>query len=487
MSKAVDDLVARARPNDRVWLLLHVILGDDNVAAEAWHSWWSTGPSPEPSLAEQRLLPSVSQRLSLLEIVGGLPPLVSVARRNTYLINQARLKAVRPLLEQILPAMPVMILKGGARIAVDAQAMHLRSVRDLDLLLPQDHLSEALEIAIANGYRSVSGLLPGPVKSRALAPLFEAGSRRHDYMELDFHAVPLRFGRLGNHDDGLWRRAIDAKLAGLPVKVPSVTDRLLHAVAHGLVADNDKPADWLVDSVIALRDPSFDVAIATEEIAARRLGLPMKIATSLLDELGVAVPRPIVDACGRDLRGLLFRHEMAASLKPGNRQTLMDRVLLNGAEWRRSFGSRQRIVSWKTAWLAKPSVKHPGSGWNCFVEGRANLSIEAPKDNCLVLRFACPDTSLEGSSFDVLLDGVWIGRARFRLTHLLAPWPVPSWQVRMSYRLPQGRKVQSRALLTIVALDRKKAPTASAPGSLRVSVEMTRRSQTPLRSRYPRR
>ena len=471
MKTMIADLTEQARPSMQVWHLLRVIVGDDAVAIAAWREWSTARARSEPSLAELRLLPSVSQRIARLGVAGGLPVELSVARRNTFLVNQARLKAARPLLEKLLPAMPVMILKGGARIASNPAAMHLRSIRDLDLLLPSQHLADALDIAIAEGYRSVNGLLPGAVKSRALAPLFEAGARRHDYMELDFHAVPLRFGRLGNHDAGLWKRALNATLLGLPVKVPSVTDRFLHAIAHGLVADNDKPVDWVVDSVIALGDPAFDAVVAADEIVSRRLGLPIKIAISLLGELGVSVPAQIDNACGHDLRRPLFRREMAASLKPGNKQSLMDRVLLNGAEWRRSFGSRQRIRSWKTAWLATPSSRRPAPNWIRFVNGRAEFSIDRPKDNRITLRFACPADRIEGSSYDVLLDGIWIGRARFRMTRLLSALPVPSWQVRMAFRLPSQSTIPTSARLTIVALDQQKAPTGNVSESLRVAVD----------------
>lgn len=444
---------------------------DDTIAAVAWRGWMAARGESPLSPAELRLLPSVAQRLMRFCNSFDLPDEIVIARRDTFVANQARLVAARALLERLCTAMPVMLLKGGARIAADPTAAHLRVIRDIDLLFLPEHLTRALEIAVAAGYRSVNGFLPGTVKSRPLAPLFIAGERKPDHMELDFHAVPLRFGRLGYHDTDLWQRAIDANLVGLPVKIPSTSDRFVHAIAHGLVADDDKPADWMLDSFIALRDPAFDAQVVASEILRRRLGLPVAVAAGLFDELGIAMPNSVLAACNRDLSHPLFRREFAATVKPRRLQTLVDRVLLNVAEWHRSVRWRRRIISWKTSWIMAPSLRRPGTDWTEFTMGRAELSVNNVNDGRLTLRFTGVARRLKRPSFDILLEDLWIGRVRFRLAHRLALRPPPSWKVQMTFRHPAERNLPNPARLTVVALDEQKAPTASAPHDIRVIAE----------------
>ena len=444
---------------------------DDAAATVAWRGWVAARGECPLSAGELRLLPSVAQRLKQLCISPDQPNEIVAARRNTFITNQARLTAARPLLEQLCSAMPVMLLKGGARIAADPMAIELRVIRDIDLLFMPEHLTSALEIAVAAGYRSVNGMLPGTVKSRPLAPLFIAGERKPDHLELDFHAVPLRFGRLGYFDTDLWQRAIDANLVGLPVKIPSTSDRFLHAVAHGLVADDDKPADWMLDSIIALQDPAFDVHVVAREILLRRLGLPVAVAAALLKELSITMPTSVLAACNRDLSHPLFRRELAATMKPRRSQTLVDRVLLNVAEWHRSLRWRRRIRSWKTSWIVTPSLRRPGTDWTEFVAGRAELSINGVNEGRITLRFTGVARHFKRPSFDILLEGLWIGRVRFRWAHRLALLPPPSWSVRMTFRHPAGSKLPNPARLTVVALDQQKEPTTRAPYDIRVIAE----------------
>lgn len=470
--KTLLDLVEQARPAEATCQLLRVITLEDDAAAAAWRMWIAdkaAGGDAAPSPTEDRLLPSVAARLTQLGIASELPAEVVAARRTTFVSNQTRLTAVRPLLQRLFTAMPAMLLKGGARIAAE-QAVHLRVVRDIDLLFKPEDLIRALEIAVACGYRSVSGLLPGPVKSRALAPLFAAGERRVGYLEVDFHAVPLRFGRLGYHDADLWQRAVDAKFLDLPAKIPSPSDRFVQAIAHGLVADIDAPADWVVDAVAAMRDATFDPQVVGNEIKRRRLGVPVSVAATLLEELGVAVPSAIVAACQPDLASPLFRRELAATMRSRQSQTLVDRALLIGAELLRSMRRRGSIKSWKTNWMAVPSLRPAQASWAALVDGRAVMPVDGSKGR-LTIRFAGVPGSVERPSFDILLAGLWIGRVRFRWTHRLMLRPPPSWRARIAYRFPAGVSMPESAELTVVALDAEKQPSTSPPDGIKIFAE----------------
>jgi hypothetical protein len=368
-----------------------------------------------------------------------------------------------------------MLLKGGARIAANPKDEHLRVIRDIDLLFKPEDLSRALEIAIGAGYRSVSGLLPGLVKSRALAPVFAAGEVRLNDIEVDFHAVPLRLGQTGYHDTELWQCAVDGRLLGLAVKVPSAADRFVQAIAHGLVADDDKPADWIVDAAVALRDPLFDAQVAAREIRRRRLGLPVAVASALLGELGIEVSEVIVAACKGDVSNALYRWEFAATLKPTRAQTLIERGFVFGAELHRSFFVRARNPTWKTSWLAVPALQQKGNDWSVFVAGRATLTVDGIGGDHLTVRFTGIPREPQRPSFDILLENIWIGRVRFRWLHRLVPYWPRSWRAGMTFRLPAGMARPNPARFTIIALDEQKMPTRNGGDGMSVTIENARR------------
>ena len=474
LSKYLSGLTKLARPEEPTWLLLRVAIGGDADAALAWSQWTDTKTTIEPSKAAVRLMPSVAERLTRLGIACSPPDAVATARRNTFLSNHSRLTAARPLIERLSAEMPVMLLKGGARIAANPKDLHLRVIRDVDLLFRPEDLARALEIAMDSGYRSISGVLPGPVKSRPLAPLFFAGEGKSAYMELDFHSAPLRFGRLGSYDAGLWQRAVDADILGVPVKIPSGSDRFLQAIAHGLVFDDDRPADWIVDSYLALQDPSFDAHVVADEARRRRIGLPVLVAASLLNELGTVVPTPILSANKRDLSNPLYRRELAASMKPMRARTLLDRAFVIGAELHRSWREMAHIPSWKTSWLATPSLRRKQSSWSRFANGRATIAVSG-MGPALTVRLAGVPPGLKRPSFDVLLEDKWIGRIRFRLAYRFAPVSPASWRVRMTFRYPSRKDLPDPARLTVVALDENKTPTTSLPDGMSLTIEPARK------------
>lgn len=477
ISQILERLVAQSRPQSRTWLLLKVIAIDALAATEAWHAWLSRCDPETISPAEMRLLPAVAQKLERIGVKSGLPDMVRRARRETFIANQTRLIAVRPLLERLSSAMPVMVLKGGARIATDTAAAELRVIRDIDLLLRPEHLEGALEIAIATGYRSVGGRLPGPSKSTPLAPLYVAGKREPGYLEVDVHAAPLDFGRQGDFDQELWARAVDGELAGIPVKVPSAPDRFLHAAAHGLMADDDSPADWIIDSLVAVEHPGFDEQIVAGEVLRRRIGIPVAIAVNVLHDLGRKPSRAIQDACKADLSNPLLRWEFATAVRPHRSQTLVDKVIKLSSERYRTARARRRTTTWKTAWPARPSTKRPTTDWKPVTCGRADIQIHGNPGSLLKIwvsgipRGPGIPRDLRRPIYDILLNGFWIGRAFVRPSKKAPMISPPSWRISMRFRKPLGQEIADPSCLTLVLLDGDKEPSSASGQSMAITAE----------------
>jgi hypothetical protein len=477
MTTSFESLFQAARPPYRVELLLKVVAGDDRSALAAWQEWRGEHTIADANGAEQRLLSTVGQRLSNLAIDASDKAALASAKRQVWISNQLRLRAHAWIFRRLADAgFPMMLLKGGARIAGDG-AMQTRVVRDIDVLFPSEHLSEAIDILIAMGLRSVNGRLPGMVKSQPFAPVRLVEQRPADYLEIDVHSVPLRLGQRGDWDSELWQRGERVEFMGIPVTVPSVSDRYVHAIAHGLVADEDSPADWAVDAFFALRDKRFDPATVAAEIRHRRIGVPLAIgSTYLRDVLNVDVPEIVFEVCRRDVASSLYRQEMAATMVLGRERVAPQRLLVGIAEWFRSASQARPARTWKTAWLLRPSLLTPKATWAPFIDGKAELPLQSgmgSRIGRMTVFFSGSDICSVGRSFDLLIDGAWIGRLRVRVVDFLRPLSLHTLRATFRYRLPSALVRPGPARLTVVALDDQKMPSNRPLPGIRVAAEIT--------------
>jgi hypothetical protein len=473
----LDRLTRAVRPPHAVELLLKVIIAPEEVARPAWREWSAARTIAAASTAEWRLLGAAGRRMLALGAEPAEQAALASIKRDIWRQNQLRISRHSIILRRLAElGLPTMVLKGGARISGEPGAAETRFVRDIDLLFPPDRLVEALAALIGMGLRSVNGRLPGMVKSQAFAPIHPAGPRPPDYLEIDVHSVPLRLGQRADNESGLWQRARPAELGGVSVLIPSASDRYVQAIAHGLVADDDAPFDWVVDAWMALRQDEFDPAIVASEIDSRRLGVPLAAGSALLrDVLGADVPGTILDACRRDVANPLYRLEMTGILKRGRERTLGDRLAAGVAEWFRSAERDRSARSWKTAWILRPTFQRPASGWTEFSKGTASLALppEARRQRGkirLFLRWAGEKEA--DRSFDLLIDGIWIGRLRLRAARLLTFAPRRAWRADVAYRFPEGRSEADQATLRIIALDDRKMPAEVALPGLRIAGEL---------------
>lgn len=458
--------------------LLRIITAPGPEAMAAWRQWRKDHMIADASPRQWRLLSAVGRKLLDSEIDPDDQNALAAIKREIWRDNQLRVRLNAPVLQSLHDAgIPFMVLKGGARMACEAGAMETRYARDIDILLPPEHLTDGIDVLIGMGLRSVTGHLPGKVKSRAFARLHPPGQRGLGYVEIDVHSGLLNFGRRAHLERELWLRRMPGTLGGVPVAVPSPADRFVHAIAHGLLADVDAPADWIVDAFAALRDPAFRPEIVVEEIKKRRVGVPLAIGCLFLRrDLDVTVPRDVMEACTQDVSSLIYRMEMNSFLKPHRKRTPVDRLFAALAERQRTRGREPAARMRNTSWLFKPSLRAPELNWVPFQDGRAKLTLpphSGKNGGQLRIFLQCPNEALGRHSFDVVLDGVWIGRARLRMAQLLKVMPHRALCTTLSYQLPSNRAKTDGETLQIVALD-DKAPSADPLPGLRAGAMVER-------------
>jgi hypothetical protein len=87
--------------------------------------------------------------------------------------------------------------------------------------------------------------------------------------------------------------------------------------------------------------------------------------------------------------------------------------------------------------------------------------------------------AVEDRSFDLLIDGIWIGRLRVRIVDLLRPLSLHTLRTTFHYRLPSALVRPGPATLTVVALDEQKMPSKRPLPGIGVAAEIPGETAAP--------
>ena len=408
-------------------LLLRVYYSPVEQARDAWHKWLSFHSIDSATWAEVRLLAAIAQRIQIIEPGSSQQPLLEGVRRFVWARNQLRLDRSMPVIDILSNAnIPVMILKGVARIAGNPAVTAARFVRDIDIMIEAQRLDEACDVLITNGWRPVNGILPGISRAEPFAQLLpECDGRNNIFSEdihVDIHRSAIHYGRSGTFDDIFWTRCHDAFLRGRRVKIPASTDQFLQAIVHGTIGDVNRPVDWVIDALDAKAATDFNWDIFTEEVRRRRAGAAVKPGLDYLAcEFGLEIPENLRNIIRRDQRNLLFRTEVLVYWRMKENKVPHGSKIRRLVEWFRSRHVLYRPAKVrKTLWQADAvSNMHHIDTVTDLVPGSMPViefnTILRDRENRLTV-----DVTLEGAKepviyFDLLLDEIWFGRLKLDL------------------------------------------------------------------------
>ena len=275
------------------WLLKAALLPEAQ-ALEAWRAWSSTVLSYDLPRGELRLLALLAGRMQALKIDPALEPQLLAIRDQLRARSRATLDAALPLLASLAQAnVPLLLLKGSARHALDPAVE--RPLKDIDVLVPVERSAEAVDLALAEGWR-LEGRQP-ILRNRDPIAGAHAWSLHRDGSEVDLHHFSNNLNRLVGDDDALWARALPAALHGVPVRVPAPEDRLLLSLVHGARYGPDRVSEWAVDACDVIDDGRIDWRLFTQEARRRRIHAPLYAGLVYLrDQLGRAAPSDVFAA-----------------------------------------------------------------------------------------------------------------------------------------------------------------------------------------------
>lgn len=281
-----------AWPQGGLDLLLRAVIGSDPVMAlAAARQWFITQDIDTAGFAEHRLLMAVAARFG--HALADLPAYPRLAGLQRMLWTKARmaLREVQPPLAQMAGAgIPVMLLKGAARLAVNPEDQKSRISHDTDILVAPDQFPTALGILTAHGWQASTGESALCLTAR-LATTRSVNLFYGHFGDIDLHQWGYGpTAALSSVEAALWQNAQARRFFDIPVLVPAPEDRIALALSSSAL-DAHVHSDWLVDCARVLTQERVDAARLHWVLSHAELVPQARVALTYLgDRIGVAVP-----------------------------------------------------------------------------------------------------------------------------------------------------------------------------------------------------
>lgn len=339
-------------PTGPLDLLVRAALAPPHIAQESWQSWRQGYTLDETPWNEVRLLGAVAERVGWLEPEAEILPRMKGIQKFLYAQTQMCLTSCASALKALADAgIPIMLIKGAARVAADGRVARERLVRDLDVLVPLDRAAQAFSILQAanwtfqnnGGWQSFWHKLDSIANHHAWS-LAKGGA------ELDLHHFSNSLNRLADDDRGLWQRARPVEWRGLSVVVPSPEDSLILSIVHGLRWSRECNADWIIDACTCLNAAPVDWQIVLDETQRRQLDAIMLTGLRYMKQaVHAAIPEDVLNTLAERAVPLQWAELDAYARAPMPRTPEQNRPLLAMAVER--CGPRSAAPGPRRRWL----------------------------------------------------------------------------------------------------------------------------------------
>jgi hypothetical protein len=314
-------------------LLLAAACPDEGRARAALDAWLNVNDIDAVEYRDQRLLVAITDRFgTTLAARPEWPRLAGLQRHLWTRSRMAIAEAATALRRMVDVGIPVMLLKGAARIAAEPDSARARMAHDVDVLVPPERFADAMDTLFDTGWTASSG------ESQLCLRRMATGIRAMNFFRDrfgDFDLHQWAYGVAIPHDAlqrVLWDNAQPAQFLGVQVLVPSETDRAALAIVNSGL-DAHTHSDWLVDcSRLVTRRLEWDRLLAT--LRDSGTVLPAQVALSYLaHHVGSDVPTEFLSTLLYDRAGGALRRTLALlQAKPRANWTQLARVGRNVAK-----------------------------------------------------------------------------------------------------------------------------------------------------------
>ncbi len=257
-----------AFPNDEESLALQASLLDGEPAVQAWRKLTAVTSPENAGIAWIAPL--------LMANLKRLAPDDPWVRNNPHFLTLAKLKGLAMIksAEAILDCLaresvPTMALKGLALGETVYDSPGLRTVSDLDILVPGRDVFRAMDALKRHGFRSGVGEPGTPEELRANHAHVFYPQKRHE-LSLDLHWHVLASARGDEDDLPFWSAAQPLTIGNHKTLALSPEDQLLHILVHGVRWTRMPHVRWVADATLLLRKAGRAIDVERFLEAAQR-------------------------------------------------------------------------------------------------------------------------------------------------------------------------------------------------------------------------
>ncbi len=272
---------------------------DDGEARAAFAAWRGAISLDDVNWEEQKVLARLADALDRVSPGDPDANRIRGVAKAQWVQTQVMLRESVGAIDALVAAgVPVMVLKGAALSATGEPGGGPRLCSDLDVMVPRARFAEAIERALAIGWRSARSSHFARIAERFGAGLNLKKAGRGD---IDIHHQPVGQVRLPDEAiDRLWRRSVAGSFLGRAVARPSTADMIAITASHAIqrLPHADVSLAWMFDMAFLLVRRDYDGAAlveACDDLCARAATrIALTIARDLLP-------------CSRDLDAMIAR------------------------------------------------------------------------------------------------------------------------------------------------------------------------------------
>ncbi len=338
-----------AWPTHAQELLLQATLLRDERALSAWRQVRPLLDIARLDGPSQALLPMLRKNLIALGVQDELLGLFKGVHRYSWARTQTLLAPMVPRVQTLERAgIPTLLLKGAAFIADKRLDAGMRSMNDVDVLVPTERIGDAVEVLLAEGLVPVGEVQPWYVVEYAPRFVPSHGFRDELDRQLDLHWNVLHASRQPDADADFWAGAVAIELLGVPTLALCPADELLLVVLHGLRWNALPTYRWALDAAVIVSGAfgEVDHDRLVEQARRRRVTVSLRAGLAYLRRV---VAAEIPDATMRALeprrpRPLERVEHRAQMTKPRRRTALQREVLAHQHTLRHSLPLGERAT-----------------------------------------------------------------------------------------------------------------------------------------------